>query len=218
MSPITLVLLGDIAAGKGTQAKILAEKFKLVLIDTGAFSRKVLTGKSRVSERLSRIRLGKLAPSDIIQDYLKKSFTKLSASQSVLVDGGKMPAEAKLIYRIFTKQKRQILVIYLQISRREIFRRLRFRYYCQKTGKPVTVKDNKACPHCGGKLIKRADDDPEAIKNRIDYYDRIYSKTVKFWQEKKALKKINGNQPIPKVTKDIVRAIKIYYSERMNMV
>lgn len=212
-TPVTLVLLGDIAAGKGTQAKILAIRYGLKLIDTGAFSRRILTGKSKVSERLARVKLGKLAPSDIIQRYLRRSLRSLQLQQGVLVDGGKMPAEARLIYQIFRKQGRRVLVIYLHIPRSEIFLRLNFRYYCSRTGEPLVIKraSIKRCPKCAAKIIKRADDDPQAIRNRIAYYDKIYSKTVKFWRRKKVLRVIDGRPAIPAVTQEIVKTIREYY-------
>lgn len=207
--PITIVLLGDIAAGKGTQAKILVKKFKLHLIDTGAYSRWVLTGRSKVSQRLVRVKLGKLAPSDIIQNYLALSLSRLRPSEGVLLDGGKMPAEARLVHRIFKRQGRKFLVIYLRIPKTEIFRRLAFRYYCARTGQPLVIKGPaKKCPYCGGRIIKRADDDPKAIRNRIAYYDKVYRKTVKFWQGKKALRTVNGNQGIAAVTQAIIQTIR----------
>lgn len=209
---LTIVLLGDIAAGKGTQAQIIAKRFRLKLIDTGAFTRKYWTSKSKISRRLVRTRLGKLTPTDIIQKYLRTALTRLGARQSILLDGGKMPAEARIVYGIFQRQKRRILVIYLRIPKTEIFRRLAYRYYCEKTGEPVSIKDGSAkCPQCGGGVIKRADDDLSAVKNRIRYYDRIYRKTVAFWRNHRLLKTINGHQPIAQVTKDIEQMIKNYY-------
>lgn len=209
-NPITIILLGDIAAGKGTQAKILTKKFKLRLIDTGAYTRKVLTGKSKVSKRLVRVKLGKLAPSDIIQQYLKSQILNLKSHEWVLIDGGKMPAEARLIYRLLKSQNRRPLVVYLSIPIAETFRRLQWRYYCERTGKPLIIKNSSTkCPHCGGRVIKRADDDLQAIKNRLKYYQRIYRQTIKFWQAKKMLKVIRGKQSIARVTKDIVKAINV---------
>ena len=210
--PISLVLLGDIAAGKGTQAKILVRKFRLRLIETGAFTRKYWTGTSKVSRRLEKTKLGKLTPSDIIKKFLKTSLGNLPKNRSVLLDGGKMPSEARLIYNIFKRQGRKVLVNYLHTPHSEIYRRLRGRYYCSRTGELITLyKGPERCPKCGSSLIKRADDDPKAIRNRIAYYDKIYSKTVKFWRGQELLKIINGQQPIPKVTKDIVQTINRYY-------
>ncbi|TSA46557.1 hypothetical protein D4R52_00280 [bacterium] len=211
-TPITLILLGDIAAGKGTQAKLIVKKFGLHLVDVGAYTRRILTGRSKVGIRLSQTKIGKLAPSDIIQQYLKAEITKITPREGILLDGGKMPAEAKLIYRGLLSKKRKILVIYLKISRAETFRRLKWRYYCANTGRPLVIKNaEKKCPHCGGKIIKRADDDANAIKNRIDYYDKIYSKTVEFWKGLGLLKFVNGKQSAKDVTEDILKIIADYY-------
>ncbi len=210
-SPITLVLLGDIAAGKGTQAKLLVKKFHLSLIEVGAYARKILAGDSKVSKRLEKVKLGKLAPSDFIQSFLKRRLARISKNHGIIVDGGKMPAEARLIDNIFKKQGRKILVIYLTLPRSEIFKRLSLRYYCEKTGEPLVVQKRRSCPKCGGPIIKRADDDPRAVRNRIDYYDKIYSKTVKFWLGEGVLRKVNGKQSVSEVTKDIKKIIKDYY-------
>ena len=123
-----------------------------------------------------------------------------------------MPSEAVLIHKLLKKQGRKILVIYLTLPHEEIYRRLTGRYYCQRTGKPVTLKKpSNICPHCGGPLIKRADDEPRSVRNRIKYYDDVYSKTVKFWSGKKMLRKIDGRASIPAVTKAILEAISKYH-------
>ena len=129
--------------------------------------------------------------------------------------GASFTAFSLIIYGIFQKQGRTPLVIYLSIGKAEIFRRLRFRYYCSKTGEPLILKTSKlVCPKHGDKVIKRADDDQQAIRNRIAYYDRVYSKTVKFWRQKRLLRKINGKQSVVKVTKDIIGAVRDFYGAR----
>ena len=212
VNPITLILLGDIAAGKDTQAALLERRYKLKVVSTGSFPRKYWTGNSKVSRRLEKTKLGKLTPSDIIKTFLRKSLSNLPKRQNVLLNGGKMPSEAVLIHKLLKKQGRKILVIYLTLPHEEIYRRLTGRYYCQRTGKPVTLKKpSNICPHCGGPLIKRADDEPRSVRNRIKYYDDVYSKTVKFWSGKKMLRKIDGRASIPAVTKAILEAISKYH-------
>lgn len=182
--PITLVLLGDIAAGKGTQAKILARQFRLAYIGTGEFTRKVWHRKG-----LEAVKHGSLMPADLIKNFLRREIAKAKPGQSLIIDGGKMPSEAQLIYRMLTAQKRKILVIYLTIPQRESFKRLQGRL--QAAG--------------------RYDDRPEAVRNRINYYQKIYSKTVKFWQSKGLLRKVKGNEGIAQVTREIAKVIKRYY-------
>lgn len=212
--PITINLLGDIAAGKGTQADILVKKYKLKLISTGDFTRKYWTGTSKISKRLEKTKLGKLTPTDIIKGYLKDVINNLSINENILIDGVKMPGEARLLYKMLKNKDREPLVIYLSISQKDIFHRLIFRFYDKKTGKPLTIdpKNVKNGTYRGRSVIKRADDEPKAVKNRIDYYKKVYSKTAEFWREKGLLKKIDGNQPISKVTKDIIKEVEKYYS------
>lgn len=183
--PITLVLLGDIAAGKGTQARLLAKRYKLKYIGIGDFSRKM----ARRNSSFERIKKGILAPSDAVQKYLKSEILRLKARQGVLVDGGKMPAEARLIFNMFKKQTRRVLVIYLTISQTESLRRTLGRL----------------------KSEAREDDRPQAIRNRIKYYRQVYSRTIKFWQSKKCLKKVNGLGTVDQVNKRLSINIGSYY-------
>lgn len=184
-TPITLVLLGDIAAGKGTQAKILAKKYKLKYIGVGDFSRRMAKKKSS----FARINKGSLAPSDAVQNYLQTEISRLKPGSGVLVDGGKMPAEARLIARLLKKQRRRVLVIYLTLSHKESYRRTAGRL-----------------KHQG-----RADDTPQAIRNRIKYYRQVYSKTVKFWQKQGILRRATGLGTIAQATKRLTEIINNYY-------
>lgn len=185
-NPITLVLLGDIAAGKGTQAKILAKKYRLKYIGVGDFSRAM----AKKNGRFARVKKGVLAPSDAVQKWLKSQLGNLNPAQGVLMDGGKMPAEAGLISNIFKKQLRKVLVIYLTVSKAESFRRSTDRL----------------------KVQHREDDQPQAIKNRIKYYRQVYSKTVKFWQRQGILRKVSGAGNISAATKRLIKIINNYYN------
>lgn len=182
---MTIVLLGDIAAGKGTQARFLARRFNLKHIDTGAYSRKLWSGRSHLGRRMRRVKKGFLAPSRIIQNYLRDSLSRIPKTEGLLLDGGKMPAEARLINQIFVREKRKFLVVYLFIPRREILRRL------QSRGRP--------------------DDDPQALKNRIRYYEAVYKKTVKYWQSKKKLKKVSGLGNVSQVSRRLLKVIHNFF-------
>lgn len=184
--PVSIVLLGDIAAGKDTQARILAKKFRLMIVSTGGFTRKQW-GKDA---RFNVAKYGQLSPTDLIKKFLADSIKKTPHSRGILINGGKMPAEAQLIYRELQKQRRKILVIYLSIPRPEIFKRLSVRF--KKEG--------------------RHDDRLVAVRNRIKYYNAIYSKTIKFWKSKKLLRKVNGKQSVQIVTRDILYEIRDYYN------
>lgn len=180
---ITINLLGDIAAGKGTQAKILAKKYSLKHIDTGAYSRRLVSRGIKGAKGLAE--KGKLTRSDLIKDYLKNQLGKLSKKKGVVLDGAKMPSEAMLVRRILKGQGREPFVLYLSLTRKESLKRLRLR--------------------------KRADDEADAIKNRISYYDKIYSKTIKYWQKQKNFRKVDGRGSISSVTKKLVKEIDRYY-------
>ncbi len=213
-TPITLILLGDIAAGKGTQAEILRKKFQLKLLSTGAYTRKYWTGESKISKRLEKSKLGKLAPSEIIRSFLRQELQNLQPKEEILIDGGKMPSEARLIFQLLKAKGRLPLVIYLSIPKKEIFRRLTYRYYDKQSGSPLVIDPQKVKKgkFRGREVIKRADDDLDAIKKRLDYYDKIYSKTVKFWQKQGVLRIVQGKISVAQVTKKIEKLIRSFFN------
>ena len=95
---ITIVLLGDIAAGKGTQAKLLEKKYKLRRLDTGAFSRQlVLKG---VEGAKGRVEKGMLTKSHLIREYLRKALEDLPKNKGLLLDGAKSPSESRNVHGI----------------------------------------------------------------------------------------------------------------------
>jgi len=99
----------------------------------------------------------------------------------------------------------------IDISRDEAFNRLTKRRICEKCGHLIPwvgkFKDLEVCNKCGGKLITRHDDLPEVIKNRLDYYDTRVVKVIDYYEKKGKLIRINGEQSIKDVFKDILKAI-----------
>ena len=112
----------------------------------------------------------------------------------------------------FLDKKESTICILVDISKEEAFGRLTKRRQCKKCKRLIPwvgkFKELKVCDKCHGELITRVDDKEEAIKNRLDYYEKNVVPVIEYYRKKDRLIKINGEQPIEKVFEDILKAIK----------
>ncbi len=195
--PLNIILLGDPAAGKATQAKFLLNKHKLLDLDMGREMRLILNGKgsSAVRKALKQTTSkGKLAPTDIVRAIHKQKILSASKNKGILLDGTpKMIGEAKLVYKWMQQVKRtpkSTIALYLHIPEKEVLKRAKNRIEYFK-----------------GKFSKRPDDTIDSLKNRIKYYRKNIAQVISFFKGKYYYKEINGLGSRTEVKKRIDRVI-----------
>jgi len=184
MKPFNLILLGDPASGKGTQAERLAKKYHFYNLDMGHEVRKP---EARAQFDYAKTTgIGKLTPTAIVRGIFKRVIAVVPAKKGILFNGTpKMINEAKLVARELSRAKRsEPLVIYLTIPTVEIIQRL------GKRG--------------------RDDDSMQALRNRQKYYKEQITRVVAFFGERYTVKKISGMGTEAEVEKKIEAAIKKY--------
>lgn len=207
------IIIGPSGSGKGTQAELLARKFGLKMLDGGEYLRHILASKGKESKRLAeKMDKGNLAPTDIIKDWMKKQIFSKPIEKGIIFSGQpRMIGEAKMALRWFKESGRKNpIVIFLNVSSREVLRRLAKRYICAKCKKVYTLNTppKARCKFCGGEIAKRADDAPKTIKNRLAYFYEQVAKTLEFFKQKEILIEVNGEQGVKDVHKEILRKIK----------
>ncbi|MFH1048559.1 MAG: nucleoside monophosphate kinase [Patescibacteria group bacterium] len=212
-----LIILGPSGSGKGTQAELLARKFGLKVLDGGEYLRKLMASKASGSARIAaKYNRGKLSPTDIVKKWIKEQIFSEPISKGLIFSGQpRMISEAKLTYKWFQESGRgKPLIIFLKVSTREVLKRLKKRYICSKCKKVYTLDapPKKSCKICGGEIIKRADDTPKSIKNRLAYFKIQVAQTLKFFKKKGILIEVNGEQSVEEVHKEIVRKIEKFMS------
>jgi len=185
-----LALLGMIASGKETQANILKKKFALKFVETGVFSRKLLKAKGKEGD-IARKSTGKGDPlhTKLIQQFLKNEINKKPKNKDLLILGGRLKPEAQLIKKLLDQKGEKLFALFLSLPDKEVYQRSHLR------------------SQSNAKEIYKVLDDKKIIARRIKYHKEQVSKTVKYYQKFGILKKINGNQPIQKVTRDILKAL-----------
>lgn len=196
MKPINIILLGEPAAGKATQSKLILKKFKLVDLDMGKELRRLQKNHAPSKQSLDNtISKGKLAPTDMVREIFKSKFSTISERKGILLDGTpKMLGEAKLVTSLLKKSnRRKPLVIYLNIPLAESIKRAASRR-----------------EYVRGSWSKREDDTVAAIKNRIKYYKTNIAGVTKYLKNHYYYKQINGVGSVEEVHKRILTAIEEY--------
>ena len=210
--PLTIIFLGKAGAGKGTQGHLLEQKFKTKVIGTGdllrAFAKLGLPASGRIEKEV--LLAGKLAPSWFVSYLWIFEVLHTLPAENTLFDGSpRMLPEALLIDDVLDWNGRiPPKVFLLDISDAEATRRLLSRRVCEVCkkiyqGDSAEVKAG-ACP-CGGKLVKRHDDTPQAIESRLAYFKTDVLPVVEHYEKKGWLIRINGEQPAQKVHGDILK-------------
>ncbi|MBI3305800.1 nucleoside monophosphate kinase [Candidatus Nomurabacteria bacterium] len=187
-----IVLLGMIASGKETQANILKKKYALKLVESGVYWRKLLKEKSSRGDWVRRTAgKGKPAPMVLMKKFLIREISKKLRGKDLLFLGNpRLKPEAQLLKKILDARGEDFLAFYVTLPEKEVYKRSLLR----------SKGDMKN--------IYKVLDTQKIIKARISYHKKqVWGKTAKYFESLGKLKVINGNQPIPKVAKDILKAI-----------
>lgn len=186
-----LVLLGMIASGKETQANILKKKYALKFVESGVYCRKLLKEKSKKGDWARRTTgKGHPLPTVLLQKFLIREIKNKPKNKDLLFLGNpRLKPEAQLLKKTLDKKKQDFLALYITLPDKEVYKRS-FRRVTSSMKAIYKVFDNK-----------------KLIGVRIKWHKDQVGKTVKYFKSLNKLKTINGNQPVPKVTKDILKAI-----------
>lgn len=191
-----LVLLGAPGVGKGTQAQLLAEQLGACHLSTGDVFRaaKCLTDGERspaLDHALGFMRRGELVPDEIVLDMVGERVGCLRCCGGFLLDGfPRTVAQAESLERLLQREKVALTaVLDYELPIETIVARLGGRRTCSGckavfhvTGLPPRVEG--ICDHCGGKLIQREDDRPEAIRVRMAAYEKSTRPLIEFYQQR----------------------------------
>jgi adenylate kinase len=172
---MNIVLFGKPGAGKGTQAALLAEALGLPTLATGD----VLRAAAREGTPMGRaakaaMDRGDLVPDEVILGIMKETLAKPDYAPGVILDGVvRTVPQAEGLDRVLRELGRKVdVVLAFDVDNEEIVRRLSGRTVCERCQTPYTGRDpGTACEKCGGSLVRRRDDEPEAVRRRLQVYE-----------------------------------------------
>lgn len=204
------VLIGAQGSGKGTQAKLIAEKYKVPHISTGDIFREIRVQNTGLGEKIKKlIDNGNLVPDEITNQIIAERLAKPDCKKGFILDG----YPRNLGQAEFLEQKHPVKkVILFEVSENETIKRMSARRVCSQCKadfNTIYIKPKKdgICDKCGGKLVQRDDDKPDAIKQRVETYRKETSPLIGYYDKKGVLLRVNGEQQIDKVFKDVVAGL-----------
>jgi adenylate kinase len=198
---IRIILLGPPGAGKGTQAKALAEKLKVAHISTGDILRQnVKEGTLLGKEAKDYMERGLLVPDELMAKMLKKRFSLADVRGGFILDGyPRNLAQAKTLEEIFLTGGIEVdWIVYLDSSEEVIIQRLSGRLVCSKCQanyhvKNMPPKKDGICDKCGSVLYQRSDDKPETIKKRLEVYRKESVELIDYYKDQGKFKRLDAD-------------------------
>src|SRR6476659_4802388 len=208
-----IVLLGPPGAGKGTQADLLSQRLGIPKIATGDVLRAALReGTRRGLEAKSYMDRGDLVPDSVILGILQDVMTSPATTKGAILDGAvrTVPQAEGLRAMLGEIGKKVDNVLLFDVNDDELVRRLSTRTVCQSCQTPYMGRDpGTACAKCGGTLVRRKDDEPEAVRNRLEVY-RSQTEPVIGWYRDNKMKvhKVDASGTVDEVTQRALTALK----------
>lgn len=213
-SLLNIIILGPQGSGKGTQATLLAGKYRLAHIETGKMMRAMTKQKTALGRMLHHIvnEQGRLAPTALVIRVLKNALEKVSRRRGLIFDGyPRNLDQARALDRLFRLFGRKLThVIYMPISRKTTIKRLASRRMCRQCGAIFILGKNlsrqsKWCPKCHGQIYQRQDDKPAAIAKRLAIFLQQTKPLIAYYKRRGILMTVDGEPSIPVVAKKIFK-------------
>ncbi len=201
-----LVLVGPPGAGKGTQASLLAEHYKIPHISTGdIFRANLKSGTALGLQAKGFMDKGELVPDSVTNEMVKDW---LSNASGFLLDGFPRNVAQAEVLQGFLNEKGAPLnaVVEFQINNEEIIKRLSSRRTCRGCGKVFPGQVSK-CDSCGGEIYQRDDDKESVIARRLEVYGEQTAPIIDYYRKAGLLVAISATGEVSAITKDVIDAL-----------
>ena len=204
----TLIIVGSVGAGKGTQADLLVEQLGYLKVEAGEIFRQKAKEDSPLGRKVKEINdTGRYADDQLITELVDDYIKDVPARKGILLDGyPRTIGQAEMLSNLLQESGRDpenIIVIWIKVSREEAKRRLMNRSTCTVCKTVYMSRDVLTCLHCGGDVKPREYDKPEAIERRLEFFEQEVMPLIKYYQQKNKTLEINGEQEIAHVFDEI---------------
>jgi len=212
---VNLILLGPPGAGKGTQAKMLIERFGIPQISTGDMLRAAVAAKTELGLKAKAcMDAGTLVPDEVVIGIVGERLQQSDCDKGFILDGfpRTVPQADALKTTLAGLGKALTAVISLEVDSEALVERLTGRRTCRSCGRGYHLKFDPpakadVCVACGGELIQRDDDREETIRKRLRVYQEQTAPLVTYYQEEGLLVAIDGMQEMTAVQEDILATL-----------
>ena len=207
-----IIMLGAPGAGKGTQAKKIADKYQVPHISTGdIFRANIKNGTELGKKAKTYMDQGLLVPDELVVDLVVDRLGKEDCVNGCVLDGfpRTIPQAESLDAALAAKGEAIDFAIDVDVPDENIINRMSGRRACVACGATyhivhIPTKVEGVCDRCGESLILRDDDKPETVKKRLDVYHAQTQPLIEYYTEKNVLKSVDGTKDMEEVFQAIV--------------
>jgi len=210
-----LIFLGPPGAGKGTQARTVAERLAVPQISTGDMFRDHVARDTELGRQAKAVmERGELVSDDIVVAMVAERIARPDCEGGFLLDGfPRTQEQADRLEELLKKMKQPgALAVNLQVSYNDLIRRLTGRRTCKVCGEIYNIhyrppKQEGRCDRDGGELIQRPDDREEVIRERLSEYEKKTRPLVDFFLQRQALLEVDGEGAPEELTERLLEKL-----------
>ncbi len=212
---LNIVLLGPPGAGKGTQAKMLTNRYGIPQISTGEILRCAVKEQTPLGIKAKELmEKGVLVSDEIVIGIVEERLAEPDCEKGFILDGFprtiKQADELKKMLRVCGKAINHVISI--DVNREELLERITGRLTCRSCGKGFHAvfgpsKAGDRCDGCDGELYQRDDDKEETMERRLDVYERQTEPLVAYYAEESLLRTINGSGSIDDIQRMLLETL-----------
>ncbi len=214
---MNLVLLGAPGAGKGTQAKRIAQEFGIIQLSTGDMLRAEVSSGTAIGKQADEImKAGQLVPDEIIIGLIDSRLDREDCRRGFILDGfPRTLAQATALDAMLARKHLKLdKVISIEVDDEAMVERISGRYTCARCGEGYhdrfkQPKVEGVCDVCGStEFVRRADDNAETVRQRLKAYHSQTEPIIAYYDKQALVRRIDGMRAIDVVTEEIVSALR----------
>jgi adenylate kinase len=210
-----VVLIGPPGAGKGTQARLLAERFAIPPISTGDMLRDAQRAGSALGREAQRyMDEGRLVPDDVVVGIVEQRLAEKDAASGFILDGfPRTVGQAEALDAMLAGRGGALdAALAVDVPRADLIERLAGRLVCRRCGTMMhrtfdPPRNPGACDRCGGELYQRADDREDRITLRLDQLAKEVAPVAEYYRQKSLLRTIDGTGSRDAVSRRIAASL-----------
>ena len=210
-----IIMLGAPGAGKGTQAKMIADKYKVPHVSTGdIFRANIKNGTELGKEAKQYMDKGLLVPDELTVKILLDRVAQADCENGYVLDGfPRTIPQAEVLDKALTELGDKIdYAIDVNVPDENIIKRMSGRRACLACGatyhiEHIPPKKEGVCDRCGEALVLRDDDKEETVKNRLNVYHEQTQPLIEYYTGKGILKEVDGTVPMDQVFEAITDSL-----------
>ncbi|MBI5391254.1 adenylate kinase [Candidatus Woesearchaeota archaeon] len=207
-----LILLGPPGSGKGTQARMLMDQYKIPQISTGDILRKEIAAGSKLGKEAKVLmNQGKLVPDSTIMSIIEQRIVQPDCKQGFIFDGfPRTIAQAESLGKLLKKKNLQLTrVLNFMVRDSVVVQRIAGRRTCLKCHAIFHVvanppKQANLCNSCSSSLVQRDDEKEDVVRQRLQEYQQKTAPLIAYYRQQKLLSDIDAEQAIPTIANQLV--------------